>query len=667
MVKVGILHSLTGSMAISESSLRDAALMAIAEINAAGGILGEAIEPVIADGASNPLQFAEQAEGLITTEQVATLFGCWTSASRKAVLPVVETQNRLLWYPVQYEGLECSPNIFYTGSCLNQQVEPAVRWLLRNKGRRFYLVGSDYIFPWTANKLIKASLQSLEGTVVGEEYCNLGEQDFTTLIRHIQETQPDLVFNTLNGDSNLAFYRQYAAAGITAAEIPIMAVSVAEVELQLIGEAATGHYASWSYFQSLDTPSNRHFVEQFKRRYGADRVTSDPIEAAYFQVYLWKQAVEQAQSFESERVREAAYGQVFEAPGGPIRVERNHHVWKPCHIAEALPGGQFQIIYKNNGPLKPLPWLGVEEVSFSNSGVVVQLLSEVSQWIQKGQQLEGALTQLQREMAERQRAETALQESQARLARTQAELEITHRMQKMLLPPEEELQQVVGLDIAGFMEPAEEVGGDYYDVLQHNGRVQIGIGDVTGHGLESGVVMLMVQTAIRTLLTNGETDPVKVLNTVNRTLYDSTRRMRSNKNMTLSLLEYEAGKLRLSGQHEELIIIHPDGLLEQIDTFELGFPLGLESDISSFTAETQIQLQTGDVAVLYTDGITEAMNGDRELYGPERLHRVLQENRQRSAKEIRAAVIKDLRDYIGEQKVFDDITLLVLKEVGTAK
>jgi len=320
-VRVGILHSLSGTMAISEASLKDAELMAIAEINEAGGVLGKIIEPVIEDGASDPTIFALKSRKLIEQDNVATIFGGWTSACRKAVLPVLEELNALLWYPVEYEGLECSRQIFYTGICPNQQVGPAVEWLLQNKGKSFYLVGSDYVFPRTANKLIKAHLKRKGGTLAGEEYVQLGNTEFGDLIKRIKQAKPDIVFNTLNGDSNLAFYQQYKDAGISAQEIPIMAVSVAEEEIRRIGgDTAAGHYASWSYFQSIDTPQNRAFVQNFQRRYGSDRVTSDPIEAAYTQVYLWKQAAQKAGSFEVELLREAAYEQIFEAPGGRVSI-----------------------------------------------------------------------------------------------------------------------------------------------------------------------------------------------------------------------------------------------------------------------------------------------------------------------------------------------------------
>jgi sigma-B regulation protein RsbU (phosphoserine phosphatase) len=246
--------------------------------------------------------------------------------------------------------------------------------------------------------------------------------------------------------------------------------------------------------------------------------------------------------------------------------------------------------------------------------------------------------------------------------RMSAELDVTRRLQQMILPRQAELEKISELDIAGFMESADEVGGDYYDVVQHDGKIKIAIGDVTGHGLESGVVMLMAQAAVRTLIANGESDPVKFLNSINRVIYDNTRRMQSHKNMTLVLLEYEAGILKLSGQHEELILIRADGKVELIDTIDLGFPLGLEPEISSFVAETQVYLKSGDMAVLYTDGITEAMNNRKEQYGAERLYTLLSQHRQRSATEVYRVVIEDVRQHIGDHKLFDDLTLVVLKQ-----
>lgn len=286
-----------------------------------------------------------------------------------------------------------------------------------------------------------------------------------------------------------------------------------------------------------------------------------------------------------------------------------------------------------------------------------------AQLAQSNEILEEKVTERTAELAQANAEISSLNEQlKAENIRMGAELEVTRKLQRMILPSETELEAVAGLEIAGFMEPATEVGGDYYDVLQQDGRIKIGIGDVTGHGLESSVVMLMAQTAVRALIASGETDPAKLLNAVNRTIYDNTRRMQSYKNMTIALLDYEAGLLRLSGQHEELIVVHPDGSIDSIDTIDLGFPLGLEPDIAPFIAETNVQLQPGDVAVLYTDGITEAMNPERVQYGLDRLHAVLISKRFETANQIREAVIQDVLNHIGQGDVFDDLTLLVLKQ-----
>jgi serine phosphatase RsbU (regulator of sigma subunit) len=276
------------------------------------------------------------------------------------------------------------------------------------------------------------------------------------------------------------------------------------------------------------------------------------------------------------------------------------------------------------------------------------------------QELENVNANLEKRVVER---TNELMSTKAENMRMSAELEVTHQLQHMLLPREEELLQVKGLDIAGFMEPADEVGGDYYDVLTYDGRTIIGIGDVTGHGLESSVIMLMAQMAVRTLAVSKELDPVKYLNILNRTIYDNVQRMGSHKNMTLALLEYDAGNLKLYGQHEEMIVVRKEtGTLERIDTIDLGFPIGLQDDISGFIHTHKIQLAPGDVAVLFTDGIPEAENSRKEYYQVERLCEVIKANFTRPVNEIRQAVVDDVRRHIGDHTVYDDITLVVLKQ-----
>lgn len=358
-IKVGVLHSLSGTMAISEVSVRDAELMAIEEINAAGGVLGKKIEPVVEDGASNPATFAEKAKKLLQKDKVATIFGCWTSASRKAVLPVVEDNKGLLWYPVQYEGMEASPNIFYTGAAPNQQIVPAVDWLLKNKGKKFFLIGSDYVFPRTANKIIKAQLQAMGGELVAEEYTPLGHTDYTTIINKIKAAKPDVVFNTLNGDSNVAFFKQLKDAGITSKDLTTLSVSIAEEEVRGIGaDNMAGHLVSWNYYQTTDTPENKSFVQKYKAKYGADRVTDDPIEAAYIEVYLWAEAVKKAGTTDIDKVKEAAKGLEFKAPEGLVKIEgENQHLWKPVRIGEVTPDGLIKEIWSTGETIKPDPYL----------------------------------------------------------------------------------------------------------------------------------------------------------------------------------------------------------------------------------------------------------------------------------------------------------------------
>lgn len=365
-VKVGVLHSLSGTMAISEVSLKDAVLLAIEEINKSGGVLGKQIEPVVVDPASDWDLFAEKAKQLITEENVAVVFGCWTSVSRKSVLPVFEEYNHLLFYPVQYEGEEQSLNVFYTGATPNQQLIPAAKYMLSEEGggyRKFYLLGTDYVFPRTANKVLKAFLraQGIPEENIRERYTPFHHQDYQTIVSEIKQFAAGgdaCVLSTINGDSNVPFYKEFANQGLTAGDCPIMAFSVAEDELRAMDvPPLVGHLACWNYFQSIDTPENRRFVQAFKEKYGADRVTDDPIEAAYFGVHVWKQAAEKAGSFDVDAVREAVYGLEFDAPGGPKKMhENNQHTYKPVYVGEILPNGQFRILWKSDGLVEPEPY-----------------------------------------------------------------------------------------------------------------------------------------------------------------------------------------------------------------------------------------------------------------------------------------------------------------------
>ncbi|WP_128661158.1 urea ABC transporter substrate-binding protein [Paenibacillus sp. 598K] len=368
-IKVGILHSLSGTMSISEVSVKDAEMMAIEEINASGGVLGKQLVPIVEDGASDWPTFAEKARKLISEDGVATVFGGWTSSSRKAMLPVFEELNGLLWYPVQYEGLESSPNIFYTGATTNQQIVPAVSWLLENRGTKFFLLGSDYVFPQTANKIIKEQLKAEGGELVGEEYTPLGHTDYSTLIAKIQQAKPEVIFNTLNGDSNVAFFKQLKDAGITAADMTVLSVSVAEEEIRGIGvDVLEGHLAAWNYYQTTDTPENKAFVDNYKAAYGADRVTADPIEAGYDAVYLWAAAVEKAGTTDVDAVKEAAKGLEWDAPGGKVTIDGdNQHIYKTVRIGEVQADGQFKELWNSGEPVKPDPYLETYEWAASLS------------------------------------------------------------------------------------------------------------------------------------------------------------------------------------------------------------------------------------------------------------------------------------------------------------
>lgn len=358
-IKVGILHSLSGTMAISETSVKDAELLAIEEINANGGVLGKQIEPVIEDGASEVATFQEKATKLLTSDKVATVFGCWTSASRKAVLPVFESNNGLLWYPVQYEGQESSPNIFYTGAAPNQQIVPAIEYLTETYGKKVFLVGSDYVFPRTANEIIKKQVASLGGEVVGEEYTPMGHTDYSTIINKIKDAKPDYIFNTLNGDSNVAFFKQLKDANISADDIMTCSVSIAEEEVSGIGASyMEGHLVSWNYYQTTDTPENEKFVKAYKAKYGEDRVTDDPIEAGYNAVYLWAAAVEKAGSTDVAAVKEAAKGITFQAPEGLVTIDGdNQHIYKPVRIGKVNAEGLIDEIWSTDEAVKPDPYL----------------------------------------------------------------------------------------------------------------------------------------------------------------------------------------------------------------------------------------------------------------------------------------------------------------------
>ena len=375
-VKVGVLHSLSGTMAISETVLKDVALMAFDEINAKGGVMGMKIEPVVVDPASNWPLFAEKARQLITQDKVAVTFGCWTSVSRKSVLPVFEELNSLLFYPVQYEGEELSKNVFYTGAAPNQQAIPAVEYLMSKEGgaaKRWVLLGTDYVYPRTTNKILRAFLKSkgvADGDIM-EDYTPFGHSDYQTIIAKIKkfssEGKKTAVVSTINGDSNVPFYKELGNQGLKATDVPVVAFSVGEEELRGVDtKPLVGHLAAWNYFMSIKAPANDEFTKKWAAYAKAKNIaghkdkplTNDPMEATYIGIYMWKQAVEKAKTFDVAKVSVAMGGQTFKAPSGITSTmdAKNHHLHKAVFIGEVTADGQFNVVWKTKGPVKAQPW-----------------------------------------------------------------------------------------------------------------------------------------------------------------------------------------------------------------------------------------------------------------------------------------------------------------------
>ena len=357
-IKLGFINSLTGAMAISEKTVSAVLHMATEEINASGGILGKKIEPVQEDGATDWPTFAEKTEKLLTDDCVAAIFGGWTSSSRKAMKPVVEKENGLLFYPVQYEGLEASKNIYYTGATTNQQILPAMEFLKSKGVKTLFLAGSDYVFPRTANAIIKLYAKELGIKIVGEEYVPLDKDDWTTQVAKIVEAKPDFIFNTINGSSNVGFIKAYTDAGLKSATTPIISVSIAEEEAPNMGASVEGQYAAWNYFESVKSPANEKFIKDWVAYDGPSDVTSDPMEAAYDSLYLYKALVEKAGSFDVDKINAVADGVSFAAPESTVVIDgENHHISKPGLIGKINKDNQFDIAWSSDGPIEPDPYL----------------------------------------------------------------------------------------------------------------------------------------------------------------------------------------------------------------------------------------------------------------------------------------------------------------------
>ncbi|MEB5927749.1 urea ABC transporter substrate-binding protein [Acinetobacter schindleri] len=359
-VYVGQLHSATGTMAISETGSIQAERLAIEQINKQGGVLGRQIKIIQEDGASDWPTFAEKARKLSEKDRVAAIFGCWTSASRKAVLPIIERNNSLLYYPTFYEGLEQSKNVIYTGQEATQQVLEALNWLAKEKkAKTFYLIGSDYIWPRTTMKIARTHIEKvLKGKVVGEEYYPLGHTQFGSLINKTKLRKPDAIFAAVVGGSNVSFYKQMKAAGVTGDKQTLLTLSVTEDELLGIGgENMKGFYSSMKYFQSLNNPNNAAFVKAFKAKYGPKAVVGDVTQAAYLGPWLWKAAVEKAGSFDVAKVTAASKGlEMKNAPEGYVKIDPNHHLWSKSRIGQVQPNGQFKVVYESKSLIKPNPF-----------------------------------------------------------------------------------------------------------------------------------------------------------------------------------------------------------------------------------------------------------------------------------------------------------------------
>ena len=366
-IKIGILHSLSGTLAISESVLKDTVLMLIADQNRKGGLLGRKLEPIIVDPASNWDAFAEKARELLTKERVAVVFGCWTSASRKSVLPIFEQLNGLLFYPVQYEGEESSRDIFYTGAVPNQQAIPAVRYLMSKEGgqvRRWVLLGTDYVYPRTTNRILSAYLTAngVSPDDITTIYTPFGYSQWRGIVERIKafgsEGRKTAVISTVNGDANAYFYRELASQQVDANAIPVMAFSIGERELHSADVVPVGHLAAWNYFQSINSPENEAFVRMWADfNAQRDKITNDPMEATFIGFRMWAQAVVQAGTTDVDAVRQAMYGQRIKAPSGfEVVMNTNHHLSKPVMIGKINPSGTFDVIWQSINPVRADPW-----------------------------------------------------------------------------------------------------------------------------------------------------------------------------------------------------------------------------------------------------------------------------------------------------------------------
>jgi len=390
-IRIGILHSLQGPMALSEAAMVDAALLAVEEINASGGLLGRPVQAFIADGESDPAAFQSHAWKLIQSDKVQALFGCWTSSSRKAVKTVVENEDSLLWYPVQYEGLEQSQNIVYTGSCLNQQIQPFIEWCLAQGWKRFFLVGSDYVFPHTANKLIHSLLHGVDAQVVGEKYFSLDCDDFAAVVSLLDETRPDVLINTVNGNGNDRLFEQVFSSPPLPWRLQAFSTSCTEIDFARIGHPAQGHLSCWSYYQSLRNPENVAFLAKYRARYGHDRFVSDPLATAYAQIHLWAAIAAAREILSPGELKDQLAGQPIRSPFGQLEVCANGHVARKALIGRYMGDGRHDILWQSQDEIHPLPWMGMENVDIPSRALILDLLEQIPDELDAGVRLKNEI------------------------------------------------------------------------------------------------------------------------------------------------------------------------------------------------------------------------------------------------------------------------------------
>ena len=357
-IKMGVLYSLTGNMSFSEKGMVDAVLLAVDEINQRGGLLGRKVEALVRDGKSSPDIFSEASKRLIEEDDVDVIFGCWTSSCRKSLVPIFEANDHLLYYALQYEGMEASKNVIYLGAVPNQQIVPALEWSFSKFGKRIYLIGSDYVYPHAANQVIKDQVAKWRGEIVGEAYVPLGSNKFGQVISDIHQTKPDVIFNTINGKSNLDFFRSLRASGISPDNIPTFSFSLSEEELSRFDNIEmAGDFIVSNYLQNIDNPVNARFVKRFKDKYGDDRVIGNSMQIAYMGVHLWAKAVEKAGTSDVSEVRDAASGISINGPSGMLYIEpETQHTWKSMYIAQVTRQMQLQSVWFSRAPIAPKPY-----------------------------------------------------------------------------------------------------------------------------------------------------------------------------------------------------------------------------------------------------------------------------------------------------------------------